>query len=184
MKMQFLYATVAAVALASAPIGAQSTQPSTQSPSTQTPSTQSPSSSYGSDSQTKTITGCVTAGPTSGSYMLTDSGSSSSTGSSTSSTSTPSTQTPSTTSPSSSSDTASSESGKKYTLVPSGGDVDLSKYVGQRVQITGKPADSGSGSSSASSPSSTSSPSSSSASSSSGTRFQVQSVRVLSQTCS
>jgi hypothetical protein len=167
MKTHFLFASVAAVALAAAPIAAQSPQtPSPQSPTTQSPTTQSPSgqqrSQYG-DQETTTITGCVRAGTDGRSFTL-EAGDSKE-------------QTGQTASPGQSAQPRSGMAGadqKNWSLVASSGDVDLSKYVGQRVQITGR-ADK----------SSAQQPQSGAASSASSmSRFHVQSVRVLSQTCS
>ncbi len=174
MKTHFLFASVAAVALAAAPIAAQSQQtPGTQSPTTQSPTTQSPTgqerSQYGQE-QSTTITGCVKAGTDGRSFTLESEGAGSGA-------SAGQTQTPSPGESSSSSQRSSGMSGasKTWSLMASGGDVDLSKYVGQRVQITGR-ADQSSSQSGASS--------STSAASGMHPRFHVQSVRVLSQTCS
>lgn len=164
MKTHFLFASVAAVALAAAPIAAQSQQtPGTQSPTTQSPTTQSPTgqerSQYGQE-QTETITGCVKAGTDGRSFTLEaeESGSSASPQSGA-------------TSPGASSMT---DAGKTWSLMASSSDVDLSQYANKRVQITGR-ADK-----------SSQSGASSSAASAAGThpRFHVQSVRVLSDSCS
>ncbi|HEX7087004.1 MAG TPA: hypothetical protein VF198_11605 [Vicinamibacterales bacterium] len=157
MKTHFLFASVAAVALAAAPIAAQSPQ----TPSPQSPTTQSPTGSQYGQEQTTTITGCVKAGTDGRSFTLEPDKSASESA---------------TPGESSSAQRSSGMSGdsKTWSLMASSGDVDLSKYVGQKVQITGR-ADS-----------SAQSGASSSTSSAAGAhpRFHVQSVRVLSQTCS
>lgn len=179
MKKQFLYATVAAFALAGAPTAAQSTQ----SPTSSSPSSPTSQSSQSSESKT-TITGCVTAGADGHTFTLKpDTSSSSGYGGSTSGTpssgtpSTPSTSQPgSSTSGGAQSSTGMSSATQQYVLTPASSSVDLSQYAGKKVQVTGTV--------DRSSAPSTSSPSSSSSSSAAGPKFQVQSVRVISDTCS
>lgn len=171
MKTHFLFASVAAVALAAAPIAAQSPQtpdtqsPTTQSPTTQSPTTQSPTgqqrSQYG-DQESTTITGCVRAGTDGRSFTLETDDSKSETGQ--------------TASPGQATQPRSGMAGaehKNWSLMAASGDVDLSKYVGQRVQITGRADKSSAQQQSGAATSASAMP-----------RFHVQSVRVLSQTCS
>src|SRR5690606_30957731 len=120
--------------------------------------------------QTTTITGCVKAGTDGRSFTLETEGAESGSAAG---------QSQSGATPGQSSSSAQRSSGmsgdsKTWSLMASSGDVDLSKYVGQKVQITGR-ADT-----------SSQSGASSSTSSAAGAhpRFHVQSVRVLSQTCS
>jgi hypothetical protein len=136
---------------------------------TSTPPSSTPSSSSSSSS--------------SGQFILTNAqmGSGSSSRSSTSGTSGTSTSERSTTGGGTSSSSASS-SGSRYIL--DGQESELSKHVGEKVEITGSLASSSSGSSSGTSGTSGTSSTTGGASSSMGQHVRVQSVKTISSSCS
>ncbi len=146
-----VFAMIAAAALA-APAAAQSPQ---TPPSPQTPST---SATAPASADSKTITGCVAPGA-GGTFTLSESAAAA----------------PKPTEPTAASGATSSAG--RWTLM-SKSDVDLSKYVGKRVEITGS-ADNKGGASADQSSSTTRSDASMS-----GPRFHVKSVRIVAETCS
>ena len=148
MMKQLLYTSFAA-ALWLSPGIANSQDPSPQGQATR-PST-------GADSP-RTITGCVAPGTETGTYTLSSMGASSS-------------------EPTDRTSTAKSAASGRWTL-RADSSVDLSEYVGKRVQVTGS-ADNRGGASADDSPSATRS-----TAASTGPQFHVKSVKVLAESCS
>ena len=145
----FAYTVLATALLAPAPLLAQDTSPSRGS------------AAASSQGDQRTITGCIAAGIDSRSFTFTQSATSA-------------------TSPdrdSSSARAATPAAQTSWTLMSSS-EVDLSKYVGKKVELTGSPDNKG-GMSDDRSSSTSRSPNATT-----GPRFHVKSVRVLADTCS
>lgn len=152
-----------AVALAPLAVGAQTpaTSPTTTNP---TSSTAAYASEKSSDS--KRVTGCIVAG-TDGNYTFTESASASS----------PATAGQASSTAASSTASTNASTNSSWALMANT-DVDLSKYAGQRVELTGS-SDHKGGMSADKMQSTTRS-----SNSMTGPRFHVKSVKVLSGTCS
>lgn len=149
-----------AVALAPLAVGAQT--PATTSPTTT--STAAYSTEKASDS--KRVTGCIVAG-TDGTYTFTESASASS----------PATAGDASSTAASSTASTAASATSSWALMANT-DVDLSKYAGQRVELTGS-SDHKGGMSADKTQSTTRS-----SNATTGPRFHVKSVKVLSGTCS
>ena len=149
MTKQIVYAALAAAAFVAAPLSAQSVSPSASTPG-QTPAA----------AETRTVTGCVGAGIDARTFTFTEAVTA--------------------TSPAADRDATVATApapATPWTLVARS-DIDLSKYAGKKVELTGM-ADSKGGASAEKTESTTQS-----ANATTGPRFHVKSVRVLAETCS
>ena len=152
MKRQIALAAFAALVLAS-PLGAQTPQPASTQPAAAAAA--APAATTPSDE--KTAIGCVSAAADGRTFTFTESAAPTSTA--------PSAAAPAPAMPATS-----------WTLVARS-DIDLTKYVGKKIELTGTP-DSKGGMSGNNSESSTRS-----AKATDGPRFHVKSVKVLAETC-
>ena len=151
MTRQIVYAALAAAAFVTAPVSAQSVSPSAATATGQTPSILA---------ETRTVTGCVGAGIDARTFTFTE--------------------TVAPTSPATDRDAAVASAPApipNWTLVARS-DIDLSKYAGKKVELTGM-GDNKGGTSAEKTESTTQSPKATT-----GPRFHVKSVRVLAETCS
>ena len=151
MTKQIVYAALAAAACVSAPVSAQSVSPTASTATGQTPSVLA---------ETRTVTGCVSAGTDAGTFTFAEA------------------VTP--TSPATDRDATVASAPPtvaSWTLMARS-DIDLSKYVGKKVELTGM-TDSKGGVSAEKTESTTKS-----ANATAGPRFHVKSVKVLAETCS
>jgi hypothetical protein len=150
MTRHFAYTALAVAMLAPAPLIAQSPQPAS---ATVTPATANPA-------EPRTVSGCVSAGLDGRTFTFTEAA------------------TP--TSPAADRDPSvaiAPPAPTTWTLVTRN-DIDLTKYVGKKVELTGS-SDMASGMSAEKSESATRSPKATT-----GPRFHVKSVKVLAETCS
>ena len=151
MTRQIVYAALAAAAFVSAPVSAQSVSPSAATATGQTPAV---------IAETQTVTGCVGVGIDARTFTFTEAVTA--------------------TSPATARDATVASAPAPvvpWTLVARS-DIDLSKYAGKKVELTGM-ADKKGGASAEKTESTTQS-----ANATTGPRFHVKSVRVLAETCS
>ena len=150
MTRHIAHAVIAAVVLA-APLGAQSPQPGQSSQPAQ-PGAAVATQSADSQNEQKTAIGCVAAGADGRTFTFTEAAGAAAA-------------------------SAASPAPASWTLMARS-DVDLTKYVGKKVEVTGKP-DAKGGASAYPDSGASRSPSATT-----GPRFHVKSVRVLAETCS